>query len=104
MSITHGDYPYSIDTWQRFLDTQHDIIEEGTICAHCGFQIRGMAVIGDRKVCHTDPPYPDCYRLVTVMHEQIGIRRPAIRSVHPKAVGNDTVSLVDDDEEDRLST
>ena len=81
MSV-RGDLPEEL-MWQRFLDTQHDIIEPGTICAHCGFQIRGMAVIGDRKVCHTDPPYPDCYRLITVMHEKLGARRPDPARLEP---------------------
>jgi hypothetical protein len=39
-------------------------------------QLRGWAKIGGKVVCHTDPPYPDCYRLVTVYGEELGCRRP----------------------------
>lgn len=45
-------------------------------CAHCGGPRRGFAQINDAKVCHTDPPFPDCYRLVTVYGERLGDRHP----------------------------
>ena len=36
------------------------------ICAHCGDEMRGYAMAGDRWLCHPDPPHLDCYHLVTV--------------------------------------
>lgn len=44
-------------------------------CDHCGQPARGEARIDDAIVCHTDPPFPDCYRLVTVYGERLGSRR-----------------------------
>ncbi len=44
-------------------------------CDHCGQPARGEARIDDAVVCHTDPPFPDCYRLVTVYGERLGSRR-----------------------------
>jgi hypothetical protein len=60
-----------------------NILRPGVICAHCGIQTRGMASIDGQPVCHTDPPFPDCYRLVTVYHEKLGSRRPGGRLVPP---------------------
>lgn len=46
-------------------------------CAHCGNPQQGSANIGPVPVCHPDnPDLPDCYRLITVFHEPLGIRRP----------------------------
>jgi hypothetical protein len=61
----------------------NDILENrrGTLCAHCGFQLRGSAEVDGQPVCHTSPPFPDCYRLVTVYHELLGSRRPGGRLV-----------------------
>ena len=60
-------------------ETRLDILPNrlGTTCAHCGFQMRGSAEVDGQPVCHTGPPYPDCYRLVTVYREALGSRRPA---------------------------
>lgn len=38
------------------------------MCAHCGDEMRGYAMAGDRWLCHPDPPHLDCYHLVTVYH------------------------------------
>lgn len=46
------------------------------LCAHCGNPQRGSAQIDHAPVCHTnESEYPDCYRLVTVYHEPLGIRK-----------------------------
>lgn len=44
-------------------------------CDHCGQPARGEARINDAVVCHPSPPFPDCYRLVTVYGERLGSRR-----------------------------
>jgi hypothetical protein len=61
------------------LHPDFDILRPGVKCAHCGFQMRGSAAVADKPVCHTGPPYPDCYRLITVYHEPLGSRRPLSR-------------------------
>lgn len=45
-------------------------------CAHCGFPRRGNASVDNKLVCHADPPWPDCYRLITVHGEKLGSRLP----------------------------
>jgi hypothetical protein len=54
---------------------REDIDHPGVVCAHCGFQQRGSATVDDQPVCHPNGDiFPDCYRLVTVMREPLGIR------------------------------
>jgi hypothetical protein len=60
-------------SWPKL--TTNDVLRAGVKCAHCGMQIRGFATVNGQKVCHTDPPWPDCYRLITVYHESLGSRR-----------------------------
>jgi hypothetical protein len=48
-------------------------------CAHCGRPIGdmagGCARVGSKRVCHPNMPgRPDCYRLITMYHEVMGVR------------------------------
>ncbi|MGH7792710.1 MAG: hypothetical protein ACREOB_10410 [Thermodesulfobacteriota bacterium] len=45
------------------------------ICPHCGLVRRGDSSVDNYRVCHTDSPFPDCYRLITVYNEPVGYRR-----------------------------
>jgi hypothetical protein len=69
-----------VDDWVERLakaipKLREDIDHPGVLCAHCGFQQRGSATVDDQPVCHPNGDiYPDCYRLVTVMREPLGIR------------------------------
>lgn len=57
------------------------------LCAHCGRPQRGSAQVDQSPLCHPDEPeYPDCYRLVTVYHEPLGIR------IRPP--GNETARII----------
>jgi hypothetical protein len=52
------------------------IFHPGVICAHCGLQQRGSAEAEGQPLCHpNDDSYPDCYHLVTVWHEPLGMRK-----------------------------
>ena len=45
-------------------------------CAHCGLPMRGYATVNGQSVCHH--PALDCYRLVTVYGERLGLRKPPL--------------------------
>jgi hypothetical protein len=52
------------------------IFHPGVLCAHCGLQQRGSAEAEGQPLCHpNDDSYPDCYHLVTVWHEPLGMRK-----------------------------
>ena len=53
------------------------------VCGHCGRDGAGASAYGV-PLCHTDDPgLPDCYRRVTVYHEQLG----ALRVLEPLPAG-----------------
>lgn len=67
---------------EMILDEVHDadeILSEVGICAHCGKAARGFASVTGSKgeslrVCHPDEGL-DCYHLVTVYNEPLGLRK-----------------------------
>lgn len=55
------------------------------VCAHCGQPARGMAHVGDDRLCHPDSGM-DCYHLVTVWgHQRTGALETCSKCISDKA-------------------
>lgn len=63
----------------RLMDVRGYWVNAPYTCMHCGRPMGdfkgGYAVVYNQPVCHPNvPDRPDCYRLITVYHEVVGVR------------------------------
>ena len=63
----------------RLMDITGRWVNAPYSCLHCGRPCGdlagGYAVVGNKRLCHPNvPDRPDCYRLLTVYHEVMGVR------------------------------